>query len=153
LPLIHVKARPVAVWPDAPGETEAVMKLFAGGIGSWFDRRGRAMGELKALDHAGPVDIERMAAGVGMSVDELADLIARGSETTELVGRMMAAHGLSRAKLSKAAPGLVETIESRCEGCRHRHRCEIELNAGTAADHATAFCPNARTMQALAQDA
>lgn len=119
-------------------------------LGDWLDRRQHALRELKELDGAGPLDIERMAAGVGMSVDELADVIASGDQTSELVRRMMAAHGVDRDWLAEILPELVEDIETRCNGCEHRHRCEVELNAGTAAAHAAAFCVNAATMRELA---
>ena len=118
----------------------------------WVHRRQRGLRELKALEDAGPLDIERMAADVGMSVDELADVIARGDGTSELVRRMMAAHGIDRDWLAEILPELVEEIETRCSGCEHRHRCEIELNAGTAAVHADAFCVNAATMRELATE-
>ncbi len=127
------------------------------GLFGWFGERSnarqRALDELKALDKAAPVDIERMAAGVGMSVDELSDIIARGERASELVRRMMEAHGLDRNRLAIAQPLLVAEIEDRCATCEHRHRCEVELNARTAAEHADAFCVNAPVMRALVQAA
>ena len=50
------------------------------------------------------------------------------------------------------SPAALREITALCSGCDHKHRCEVELSAGTAVAHAEAFCPNAELMQVLAHE-
>lgn len=116
-------------------------------------RRHRQVQQDRAfLRNSAAFDLERLAADVGMGVDELADIIARGEGAPALSARMMAAHGFDRDDLAARNPSSLREVSSMCGRCDHKHRCEVELNAGTAVAHAEAFCPNAQLMQMLAHE-
>ena len=113
-------------------------------------RRHRQVQQDRAfLRNAAAFDIERLAADVGMGVDELAEIIARGEGAPALSARMMAAHGFDRDDLAAHSPSSLREISSMCGRCDHKHRCEVELDAGTAVAHAPAFCPNSELIGML----
>ena len=133
------------------GESQHHGSILDGLIEGW--RRHRRVQQDRAfLRNSAAVDIERLAADVGMGVDELAEVIARGEGAPALSARMMAAHGFDRDDLAARSPPTLREISSMCGRCDHKHRCEVELNAGTAVAHASAFCPNSQLMQVLARD-
>ena len=133
------------------GESQHHGNILDGLIEGW--RRYRRVRQDRALlRNSAAVDIERLAADVGMGVDELADVIARGEGAPALSARMMAAHGFDRDALAARSPASLREISSLCARCDHKHRCEVELNAGTAVAHAPAFCPSSQLMQLLAQE-
>lgn len=120
-------------------------------IDSW--RKHRRMQQQQAfLRNSYAFDVERMAADVGMGVDELAEIIGRGDDVATLSARMMAAHGFDRDTLAAHDRASLREISVTCSRCDHAHRCEVELDAGTAARHAEAFCPNAPLMLLLADE-
>ena len=133
------------------GEAQHHGNILDGLIEGWRRYR-RAQQDRALLRNSAAVDIERLAADVGMGVDELADVIARGEGAPALSARMMAAHGFDRDDLAARSPASLREISSLCGRCDHKHRCEVELNAGTAVAHAKAFCPNAELMQVLANE-
>jgi hypothetical protein len=133
------------------GESQHHGNILGGLIEGW--RRHRRMQQDRALlRNSAAVDIERLAADVGMGVDELADIIARGEGAPALSARMMAAHGFDRDDLAARSPSSLREVSSMCSRCDHKHRCEVELDAGTAVAHAEAFCPNAHLIQMLAHE-
>ena len=133
------------------GETGHHGNILAGLIEGW--RRHRRVQQDRAfLRNAEAFDIERLAADIGMGVDELAEIIARGESAPALSARMMAAHGFDRGDVAARSPASLREVSSMCSRCDHKRRCEVELNAGTAVAHADAFCPNAQLMQMLAHE-
>lgn len=120
-------------------------------IDGWRKHR-RVQQDRAFLSNSDAVDIERMAADVGMGVDELADVIARGEDPSDLPARMMTAHGFDHDDLAAGSPLSLREINVTCSRCAQKHRCEVELDAGTAALHAEGFCPNAQLMQVLGRE-
>ncbi|UJW84465.1 DUF6455 family protein [Devosia sp. SL43] len=133
------------------GESQHHGNILDGLIEGWRRHR-RVQRDRAFLRNSAAFDIERLAADVGMGVDELAEIIARGEGAPALSARMMAAHGLDRDDLAARSPSSLREISSMCSRCDYKHRCEVELNAGTAVAHAPAFCPNSQLLQVLAQD-
>jgi hypothetical protein len=133
------------------GELEHHGNILDRLIEGW--RKHRRVQEDRAfLTNSDAFDIERVAADVGMGVGELADVIARGDDSSDLSARMLAAHGVDPDDLAAQSPLSLHEINVMCSRCAHKHRCEVELNAGTAVAHAEAFCPNAQLMQVLSRE-
>jgi len=106
-----------------------------------------AVAELMELD---PSEASRMAADYGLSVDDLTDLVQH-ADSAKLMERMMLARGLDPDEVRADLPAVLADMAVLCSRCLSKGRCEHELAAGTAVQHADEFCPNSMTMRALAR--
>jgi len=133
---------------DMPGELKHPFKSLAQRVRDYRER----MRQIKMFDSLGESEKAELAADVGVSVFELADLMASkhtGSE--ELLTRTLAAYGLDRRDVAASDRVAMREIELMCSRCENTRQCRRELDAGTALAHATEFCPNAELLQALAE--
>jgi hypothetical protein len=94
-------------------------------VEKWCDYRA-ALADLREFEAMEPDMMAAIAGECGLSVTELRDVVVHGSGASSLMARMMQAYG-----------------------CLAKGRCRRELDAGTAADHADGFCPNAYTFERL----
>jgi uncharacterized protein YjiS (DUF1127 family) len=112
----------------------------------WFQRR-RQSAELAAMDG---YDTGRIAADLGISVDDLMAVAGQSRDDIDLMTRMLAEHGLSRASIEAELPELARGLALTCAKCNCKGECEHDLEAGRAKDNAARYCPNIETIQSLA---
>jgi hypothetical protein len=126
-----------------------ITSIFEGLVKSCHNYRAStaAMRELEAID---PDTRSHIASELGFSAADLDDIVSHGAGAEDLMARMIADFGLDADKLARDDRMLFRDIEVLCSKCTHKGRCFRELEAGTAAQHAKAFCPNAETFEALA---
>ena len=98
-------------------------------------------------------DIAVMASDLGLSTSDLCDVLPRGSDNTLLMDRMLEARGLDPEEVHRSLTPLLRDLELTCTRCAATGRCRRELQAGTAAQHAHDFCPNADTVDNLLEEA
>lgn len=132
-----------------PGIQDAVRRnaFLATVVGWWRDRRmaGRD-GDLTSIDD---YELARMAGELGITRDDLVRLSAEGPHAARLMERMLAMHAVDQSLLDRTDPAVLRDMELHCSLCTEKARCARELAAGTAADNAEDFCPNATTIRAL----
>jgi hypothetical protein len=90
-----------------------------------------------------------MAIDLGVSPDELDQLIRRGPHAADELPKMMAAIGLDAKAISRAQPLVMRDLERVCVLCERKDQCDRDLAAGTAAQHYKEYCVNAETLAAL----
>ncbi|MEP9388542.1 DUF6455 family protein [Mesorhizobium sp. KR9-304] len=117
-------------------------------VEKWRDYRA-ALADLREIEAMEPDTVAAVAAGCGLSVAELREVVADGSSATSLMARMMKAYGLDPEGLRARDPLTTRDIEVLCSRCVTKGHCRRELDAGTAADHADGFCPNAHTFERM----
>jgi Family of unknown function (DUF6455) len=130
----------------AHGGSELMRSLMT----KWRDYRATLAG-LRELESNDPGLLAELAGELGLSASDLREVVAHGAGADRLMHRMMAAYDLDAEKLQDGAPGVLREIEILCSRCGAKGRCARELDAGTAAGNAHAFCPNVETFEALAQ--
>ena len=106
---------------------------------------------LRELESSDPGLVAELAGELGLSASELREVVRHGAGADRLMHRMMAAFDLDAESLHDGAPQVLREIEILCSRCGAKGRCARELDAGTAAENASAFCPNSETFEALAQ--
>lgn len=113
----------------------------------WVRKHARAGDNLADVSQA---ELSHMAEDLGLSRDDVVALATHATNNTALMEGMMRAHGLDPAATQDIFPTLLRDIERVCSRCRDAKRCRRELAAGTAAEHAHKFCPNAGTFDDIA---
>lgn len=127
---------------DAPG-------LLARAL-DWIKAYNARQQELGRLS---PDDIAMMATDLGMSPSDLCDVLPRGADNTTLMDGMLKARGLDPEEVHRSLTPLLRDLELACTRCAATGRCRRELQAGTAAQHAHEFCPNADTIDDMLEEA
>ena len=120
---------------------ESVIDLFA----RWLERR-REIAELCTCDAIGR---EKIAIDLGVSPDELDQLVRRGPHAADELPKMMAALGLDAKAIARAQPLVMRDLERVCALCARKDRCDRDLAAGTAAQHYKEYCVNAAALATL----
>lgn len=153
--LIHVKVskgrlRDPALVEDSVMTTRDITSIFEGLVSNWnsFRATGAALREFDAID---PETRGLIACEAGLNVADMEDLVARGTGCGALMERMMAGFGLDPDEMRQEHRLLVRDFEILCSRCMKKGRCARELSAGTAVEHAEAFCPNAASFRDLSE--
>lgn len=94
-------------------------------------------------------EIGMLAEDIGMSQADLAQVVLHPADNSDLMQRMMAAHGLDAAVLERSDPAVIRDIEATCTRCRETRSCRQDLAAGRAGAHCRDYCPNAGTFAEL----
>lgn len=116
---------------------------FLSRVRAWWQRYD----ELKDMDRG---ELDRIAADLGMTARDLQDLAARGPDAAALLYRRMAALGLSRSDVERAALGLVRDLERTCSCCNHKGVCEKDLAIRPEDAAWESYCPNAISLDSVA---
>jgi hypothetical protein len=122
---------------------DAVIDIFA----DWLKHR-REIAERCDCD---PAQYALIARELGVTVDELDDIVRRGRHAADELPKMMAALNLDAAAIERAQPMVMRDMERVCAQCEHKRRCDADLAAGTAAQEYADYCGNALTLDALSK--
>jgi hypothetical protein len=95
-------------------------------------------------------DLRHIAGDLALAESALLSLSVGARDNTALMQRMIRARGLDPEEMRHAFSTAMRDVERVCSGCRNAGRCRHELDAGTAAAHCDAYCPNAATFDDLA---
>jgi hypothetical protein len=104
--------------------------------------------DLATLTHD---DLRHIAGDLALAESALLSLSAGAHDNTVLMDRMMRARGLDPEATRHAFAMALRDAERVCSGCTNTGRCRRELDAGTAAAHRHAYCPNAATFDDLVE--
>lgn len=128
--------------------TTGVRHLLESAARRWRNHRD-AVATLREIDGLDPAMASEIAAEAGLSVSDLRDVISHGAGANLLMRRMMAAYGIDAGEIEHGAAGMLRDISVLCSRCKAKGRCDDELEAGTAREHAHLFCPNAETFESF----
>ena len=112
--------------------------------------RFRALGEIGQLDREA---VERIAADLRISPDDLNELVRHGPRAADELPRMLKALGIDEAALTRSEPLVLRDMERVCAMCKEKARCGDDLAAGTADQHYEEYCLNAPTIDHLGENA
>jgi len=106
-----------------------------------------AHAEYRWLQEQSPETLEAIAHDVGLSVGDLEEAMQSDPDSMGRVAKMMAQFHINKGDVAKFAPSTERDIIRLCSQCEHKSRCDHELEAGTAAEHAHEFCLNASAFE------
>ena len=122
---------------------ENAINLF----GDWLKHR-QEMRELREMDDG---DFARIAQDLCMSPAELNAVVRQGPQASEELPQLLKSLGIDEAAVLRAQPLLHRDMVRVCASCRQKAQCDHDLDAGTAAQHHAAYCPNAPAIDELGQ--
>jgi Family of unknown function (DUF6455) len=122
-----------------------VVDLVIDTFGEWLKHR-RELREMREMDAA---NFGRIASELRMSSADLEDLVRQGPHAADELPKMLKALGVDQDALVRTEPLVLRDMERVCTVCNHKHQCNRELAAGTAAAHYEDFCGNAPTIDSL----
>jgi hypothetical protein len=107
-----------------------------GRLRDWWRRQE----ELRALsDKQGGL----IAADLGINIETLKDLLARGPKATKRLYERMLALGISEADVDRAAHGVMRDLQGTCACCNEKGVCDWDLAERPDDPVWKAYCPNA----------
>lgn len=92
-------------------------------------------------------ELEQLARDLGISTNELQDLMSSAPDAIQLPD-MLKALGIDEASLRRAQPTLLRALQRRCAECAVVARCRYSLDRHVAAQDYEQFCPNAAVLTA-----
>ncbi len=78
-------------------------------------------------------------------------LFRSGPYASDELPKLLESLGLDEAALSRTQPTLQRDMVRVCAACQQKARCDVDLDAGTSAQHYAEYCANAPTIDALSQ--
>jgi hypothetical protein len=120
---------------------ESAINLF----GDWLRHR-REMRELREIDNG---EFARIARELCVSPAELDTFVRRGPHASDEMRGLLKSFGIDDATLSRTQPLLQRDMIRVCAVCQQKARCDLDLDAGTSAQHYKEYCPNAPSIDEL----
>lgn len=111
-----------------------------------FMQRRRTLNELAACP---PQELNRIAADVGLSGDQLRQHCRRDHGASELLPRRLQLLGIDPEFLRQESPTLLNDLARVCASCRESSRCARDLGAGNVQVGMATYCLNAPTIDLL----
>jgi hypothetical protein len=123
--------------------THAALEALLARVRDWWVARN----ELGNIDQS---ELGRIAGELGMTSEDLQDLVARGPDAADLLFDRMRALGIAKEDVERSAHGLMRDLEKTCACCNEKGLCEKDLTKDPADPGWRRYCPNAVTLDSLA---
>jgi len=118
-------------------------------ISDWVNSYRNAIGFKNEFGICGPDEVRRMAKDIGVTPNELQELVCKGPDNANLLKRMLVALNVDPKTIADMDPLVMREMNWLCIKCGNKRRCERELAKGTATEHFHEFCPNAVSIDEL----
>jgi hypothetical protein len=118
-------------------------------IANWVTRYRNAIGFNSEFGMCGPDEVMRMAKDIGVTPNQLQELVRKGPDSANLLKRMLVALHVDPKIIADMDPLVMREMQWLCITCNNKKRCEHELAKGTATEHFHEFCPNAVSIDEL----
>jgi hypothetical protein len=122
-------------------------------IAAWIDKIRTMNGLRDELGKCSAEEKRQLAKDLGIPVEDLRSLVAKGPVAADALPKMLAALSVDAQALANADFATMRDLQRTCAFCDHKKLCQRELAEGTAARHFRQFCPNAHTLDALPRQA
>lgn len=109
-------------------------------------QRRQTLNELAACP---AYELNRIAADVGLSGDQLREHCRRDHGATELLPQRLQLLGIDPEFVRKGAPALLKDLARVCAECRDSRRCARDLASGDIQAGMSSYCPNGPSIDLL----
>jgi Family of unknown function (DUF6455) len=137
---------------DIQEPSHPVVEQMLNSIAGWVTRYRKVLGRTNDLGQCSRDEVMQIAKDLGVSANELRELVAKGPHAADLVQKMLVALNVDPKAIANSNPLVMRDLQRLCINCNDKKRCASELNKGTAAEHFHEFCPNALTLDALFEE-
>jgi len=101
------------------------------------------------LTCAGLDAVMHMAEDIGVTQNQLQELVRKGSGSANLLKRMLVALHVDPKVIADMDPLVRREVKWLCITCCNKRQCEHEIAKGTAVEHFQKYCPNAVSIDEL----
>ena len=122
-------------------------------FGEWRQKRRQIRQSRQRLDQCDSHEVARIARDIGLSLQDLQDMVKLGPDAAKLLHRRMAALHLESDAVTKSVPGVMRDLQRLCSICASKKQCQRDLACNP--DHPVwwQYCLNVGTLTALQEDA
>jgi hypothetical protein len=113
----------------------------------WGNRAARA-----ELENCNPQELRRIARDIGASPDELRILAGKWPESADLLSRRLQALALDPSEIERSQRSVSNDLKKLCSLCASKGQCDFDLDTFPSHPGWREYCPNARTLMALAAE-
>ncbi len=125
------------------------VELMLNSIAGWVNRYREILGRTNDLERCSRDEVMQIAKDLGVSANELREMVKKGPHAADLVQKMLVALNVDPKAIANSNPLIMRDLQRLCINCADKNRCASELEKGTAAEHFHEFCPNALTLDAF----
>ena len=118
-------------------------------IANWVTRYRNSAGFNNEFGMCGPDEVMRMAKDIGVTPNQLQELVRKGPDSANLLKSMLVALHVDPNIIADMDPLVMREMKWLCITCNNKKRCSHELAKGTATEHFHEFCPNAVSIDEL----
>jgi hypothetical protein len=126
-----------------------LVKAALNAIADWVTNYRNAIGFKNEFGMCGPDEVARMAKDIGVTPNQLQELVRKGADSAKLLKAMLAALHVDPKTIAEIDPLVMREMKWLCITCNNRKRCKHELAKGTATEHFHEYCPNAISIDEL----
>ena len=129
--------------------TYTSVELVLEAIANWVSRYRNSAGFNNGFGMCGPDEVMRMAKDIGVTPNQLQELVRKGPDSANLLKSMLVALHVDPNIIADMDPLVMREMKWLCIICNNKKRCSHELAKGTATEHFHEFCPNAVSIDEL----
>lgn len=126
-----------------------VVEMVLSSIADCVARYRSAISHGDELAQCSPDEVRQIAKDLGVSSDQLIELVRKGPDAAAQLKKMLVALKVDPQRIAKTDPLVMRDLQWLCVNCGEKKRCRHEIADGTAAGHFHEFCPNAMTLETL----
>ena len=111
----------------------------------WLKHR-QELNEMRQLNTS---EFDRIASDLRVSPADLNELVRHGPHAADELPKLLKALGINQDDLARVEPLVLRDMERVCALCQQKRECDLDLAAGTSAEHYQGYCLNAATIEQL----
>jgi hypothetical protein len=134
---------------DTEQPSYPLVELMMNSIADWVTRYRDVLGRTNDLGQCSRDEVAQIARDIGLSANELRELVSKGPHAADLLQKMLVALKVDPKAIAASDPLVMRDLQRLCIKCTDKKRCASELQNGTAAEQFHEFCPNALTLDTL----
>jgi Family of unknown function (DUF6455) len=142
-------AKEAAMPARANESSHPTVELMLNSIARWVNRYRDILGRTNDLGQCSRDEVMQIAKDLGVSANELREMVKKGPHAADLVQKMLVALNVDPKAIANSNPLIMRDLQRLCINCADKNRCASELEKGTAATQFHEFCPNALTLDTL----
>ena len=132
-----------------PAELQPPGRSRSALVSDWWNDARKHWSRLQELQHIDPSELNRIAADVGLSLDELTRLAAQPDGMPLLIEKRLAALKLDPDEIRQLSPLVLRDLQRTCALCEQKHRCADDIADDPLAPGWESYCPNSGTLRIL----
>jgi hypothetical protein len=114
----------------------------------WHDAR-KHLRQLNKLNQLPLAELQRVAADMGLNVDEFMHVARQPDAASLLIDKRLAILNLDPEDIRKLSPLLLRDLERTCALCTEKGRCAHDLAEDPLSAAWVSYCPNSATLRSL----